>query len=245
MKILALYSMKGGVGKSTIAVNLAYLWALTSRRVLLLDLDAQGASSFFLNTRSSSKGTIRAMVDGDSEIFKGIRESDYPFLDVLPARKGLRNLDLKLMGKNKGLKLLTEILSPGYDTLIMDCPPQSGIGMEAVIRMSEVLLVPLIPTPLSIRTLEMLVKMLDGEEYKKQKLIPFFTMADTRKKIHRESMETVRRLFPLCLDTVIPYAAEFEQMGIKKEPLPVYAHTGKALASMQALSAELIDRGLV
>ena len=108
MKVLACYSFKGGVGKTATAVNLAYWAAQSGQRTLLMDLDPQGASSFYFRVRPAdgSKWKKRIFTQEDA-LLSHIRESDYSNLDLIPAQRSLRHLDTLLKQTDvKGRQLI-------------------------------------------------------------------------------------------------------------------------------------------
>jgi cellulose biosynthesis protein BcsQ len=245
MRTVAFYSIKGGVGKSSVAVNVAYLASQAGRRTLLLDLDTQGASSYFLNVEPVDGAGLKSLALGKNSVREHIRAADYPGLDVIPARDGLRNLDLILDKNETSFKPLVSRLSKEYDLLVIDCPPQIGLTGEAVIEASDTLLVPTVPSPLSVRTLERLEAFFERKRLDRAKIRPFVSMFDGRKKIHVQTAEDLRGGYPGCLDAVVPFSAEFEKMGVRYEPLCRYAPNGRAGASLRVLFAELLEKGLV
>ena len=121
MRILATYNIKGGVGKTATAVNLAYLAALSGNRTLLWDLDPQGAASFYFRIKARVKGGGAKLLRGDLDLDSRIRETDFPGLHVLPADFSYRNLDLALDKAKKPIRQIERLLRPlseEYDLLI-------------------------------------------------------------------------------------------------------------------------------
>ncbi len=161
MKILATYNIKGGVGKTATAVNLSYLAAQDGLRVLLWDLDPQAAASFLFRIRPRVKGGGRALIRGSREIDASIKGTDFERLDLLPADFTYRNLDLVLGATKKPTRRLARLLAPlgaDYDVIFLDCPPGISLLSESVLYAADSLLVPLIPTTLSVRTLDQLTE---------------------------------------------------------------------------------------
>ena len=150
MKIFATYNIKGGVGKTTAAVNLAYLSAADGYRTLLWDLDPQGAASFLFRIKPRVKGGGKALIRGTRALDDAIKGTDFDHLDLIPADFTYRNMDLLLGGANgKPTRKLAQLLRPlaaEYDHVFLDCPPSISLVSENVMHAADVLLVPLIPT---------------------------------------------------------------------------------------------------
>ena len=159
MRIVATYSIKGGVGKTSAAVNLAALAARDGRRTLLWDLDPQGAASFLLRVKPKVKGGGRKLVRGRRDPVDVLKGTDVEGLDLLPADFSYRHLDLVLDKSKKPLRGLGRVLASladGYDLAVLDCAPSISLVSESVFDAADLLLVPLVPSTLSVRTLEQL-----------------------------------------------------------------------------------------
>ena len=208
MKVLATYNIKGGVGKTATAVNLAYLAAASGARTLVWDLDPQGAASFYFRVKPKVKGGGEAIVRGRRAIDRAVKGTDYDNLDLVPADFSYRNMDLDLDGTKRRTKRIDLVLRPlakEYDYVFLDCPPSISLVSENVFRAADALLVPLIPTTLSLRTLSQLDAFLDDHPARKrQKVLAFFSMVDQRKNLHRELVEKVRADRPEILDRADP-----------------------------------------
>ena len=226
MLTVAVYNIKGGVGKTTTAVNLAFLAATEGRRTLVWDLDPQGAASFYFRVKAQIKGGHKQIFKGGDHLLERVRETDYPGLDLLPADFALRHLDLELEQKNKPTSRIRKVLRAlrtEYDLVILDCPPSISLLSEAVFEAADLLLVPTIPTTLSLRTLAQLARFRKEQGLKHLRILPFFSMVDRRKNMHRQILELHSREKTRFLRTTIPYASEVEQMGLHQQPLPVFA----------------------
>ena len=245
MKIVALYSIKGGVGKTSSAVNLAFIAARKGFRTLVWDLDPQGASSYYFRIKPKVKGGSKDLIAGKRELDGLIKGTDFENLDLLPADFSFRNLDLVLETQKKPTQQLKKLLKPlatDYDFIFLDCPPNISLLSEAVFETADILLSPIIPTTLSLRTLEQLKKFIVGHELDKLTLIPFFSMADRRKKMHCDIMDTLVNSHPEILTAVIPYASDIERMGLERQPLGSFVKNSRSTQAYLALWQEIATR---
>ena len=244
MKTLATYNIKGGVGKTAAAVNLAYLAARGGRRTLLWDLDPQGAASYLLRVRPRVKGGGKALISGKKALDQAAKPTEFDRLDLVPADLTYRNLDLVLDAAKKSTQRIARLLDPledDYDLAILDCPPGISLASENVLHAADVLLVPLIPTTLSVRTLEQLTEFAAELEYPPA-LFPFFTMVDGRKRLHREVVDRLRAERKDLAATVIPALSVVEQMAVHRAPLPVFAPRSRVTRSYESLWEEVRAR---
>ena len=236
MKVFALYNIKGGVGKTASAVNLSFLAALAGARVLVWDLDPQGAASFYFRVKAKIKGGGERLLKKKKRLEREIRGTDYEGLDLVPADFSYRNLDLALDAKNNPERCLARLLAPlasEYDFVFLDCAPSISLTSESIFAASDVLLVPTIPTPLSLRTLEQLDRHLHRQGTGGLISQPFLCMVDRRRKLHRQALELLaageyryRRTAPV-LAARIPYSSLVEQMGLHRTPLHAFAYSSK------------------
>jgi cellulose biosynthesis protein BcsQ len=238
MRILASYNIKGGVGKTAAAVNLAHVAAARGHRVLVLDLDPQGAASFYFRVKPKVKGGGKGLVTGKTDLDDMIKATDHDNLDLIPADFRFRNLDLLLDDQKKSTRRLRKILQPlkkHYDIVILDCPPSVSLVSEAVFEAADALVIPLIPTTLSLRTYDQIDAFKKEQKLKQLKLLPFFSMLDRRKALHREIVEDFPRSHPNALKVHIPYASAVERMGVEREPLTAFAPRTAAAGAYRAL----------
>ena len=242
MKIIASYNIKGGVGKTATAVNLAYLAAWEGNSTLVWDLDPQGAASFYFRVKPKVRGGTRGLLKRKRELDDAIKATDYPQLDLIPADFSYRNMDQTLeqfRKSNSRLRRLIKPLQDEYDYLFLDCPPSISLVSENVFAAADILLVPTIPTTLSLRTLYQLLHFCESRKYKHLTIVPFFSMVDRRKILHRDMVEDPPRMHCRLLEQNIPYASEVEQMGVKRAALETYAHSSRAADAYRALWNEL------
>jgi chromosome partitioning protein len=245
VKVLATYNIKGGVGKTSAAVNLAAMGARDGLRTLLWDLDPQGAASFLFRVRPKIKGGGRKLVRGRSDVADLLRGTDIEGLDLLPADFSYRHMDLVLDESGKPSRRLRKVLAPlrdYYDVAILDCPPSISLVSESVFDTADALLVPLIPSTLTMRTFEQLGEFVESEVKRRPQIVAFFSMVDRRKRLHREVVETLPDSRDDIARTAIPAATEVELMGVHRSPVVVRSPRSRGGRAYAELWAEVRER---
>src|SRR5262245_14362983 len=244
MKTVAVYNMKGGVGKTTTAVNLSYLAAASGRRTLLWDLDPQAASSFAFRVQPRVAGfSKRTLEDGDA-LAAAIKETDYHNLHLVPADFAYRKIDrfLGSLGKPERLiRSLLDTLGREFDLVFLDCPAGFSLLTEGVFAAADAMLAPTIPNVLSLRMVARLIKWA-SRSGARVRLAAFFSMVDRRKVLHRRASEWSMETPELFLGTHIPYASVVEQMAVRRLPLAEFAPREAATAAFAGIWAELQTR---
>ena len=232
MASIAVYSVKGGVGKTTLAVNLAWCAATISRRkTLLWDLDAANGSGFLLGLDpKKNRSADSAFADG-AELTKLIRPTAYANLDLLAADESIRTLDRQLdkLGKKKRLAKLVEGLAKHYDRIIFDCPPVLNEISAQVMRAADLVIVPLPPSPLSARAFDLVVEEVRGSGKGHPPILPVLSMLDLRRSLHREAREA-NPAWP-----AIPLASAVELCAVQRKPVGAFAPRSPAARAMAQL----------
>ncbi len=244
MTILACYNIKGGVGKTATAVNLAMLAAREGRRTLLWDLDPQGAATFYLGAEAGLRGSAKKLARGRRPLAAEVRGCRHPLLELVPADVGYRHLDLHLERGQDPRGQLGRLLAPlesVYEVVILDAPPSLSRLSESIFAAATALLVPTIPTTLSLRTLDQLIGVVRAAGGTTS-LLPFFSMVDRRKTLHRMILERPPRLGAEWLPTHVPYASEIERMGVARSTVIEAAPGGRAARVYGALWADVRQR---
>jgi cellulose biosynthesis protein BcsQ len=245
MKIIAVTNIKGGVGKTTTSVNLSYLCAAGGGATLLWDLDPQGAATYTLRGEPLERASPKKLLSGKRQLPELILSTGYPGLDLLPADFSYRNFDVHLAERKRPTERLLKMsrsLRDAYSALFLDCAPGISLLSENVLRAADLIIVPLIPTPLSVRMLAQLRDFIAGQGWVDVMLLPFFSMVDRRKSLHHEVMASAREEFPGMLATEVPYSSEIERMTLRRAPIPAFAPNSAGARIYAALWAEVMGR---
>lgn len=241
MFIASLYNLKGGVGKTASCVNFAYMAAADGYKTLLWDLDPQGAASFYYKSQPKAKTSVKKLIEHDISIEDAIMQTDYINLDIIPADLSARKLDIVLEGhaaSKKQFKNLLSNISGEYDFVFIDCPPGFSHVADNIFFASDAVLMPVIPTTLSVRTYEIVKHYFEEKEIDLDKLMCFFNMVDSRKNMHNDVMQELykdKRFF----EYYIPNLSVIEKMGIHNAPIDVFAPSSFAATCYHALWNEI------
>ena len=238
MKVIATYNIKGGVGKTATAVNLAWLAAREGAPTLVWDLDPQGAASYYFRIKPRIKGGGKRLVQGKRDLDDHIRGTDYELLDLLPADFSYRKMDLYLEHTKNPVRQLRKLLKPfksEYYYVFLDCPPSISLVSENIFEATDTIVVPTIPTTLSLRTYKQIRNFFRQHDLDTVKILPFFSMVDRRKKMHRTIVDTPPEYMKNLLPTAIPYDSNVEYMGTRRTPLAEYAPNSRSARCYEAL----------
>ena len=241
MITIALYNMKGGVGKTAGCVNLAYLAAEQGKKVVVWDLDPQGSATFYFQKTPTLQGGIKKMLQGDIDLSDNIHETEWENLHLIPADFSNRHLDIMLdelkQSKRKFKSLLSQ-LEGLYDYLFIDCPPGIGTLSEAIFAASDYVVLPTIPTTLSLRTFEMVKGFFEENGLDQTRIRCYFSMVDIRKTLHNETLANYYR-DKQFIRNYIPYLSTIEKMGTRLAPVAAFAPSSYAAQCFRDVWKEL------
>ncbi len=240
MAVIAVYSVKGGVGKTTIAANLAWCSAtIGGHNTLLWDLDPAGGAGFLFGIDQPGEMKAAKIFGGKRQAQSQLWESGYPGLDILPADESLRDIDRHLLalGKKKRLAKLAQSLSETYSRIILDCPPILNETTAQVIRAADAVIVPLPASPLSRRALETVQAHLSSSAKQHPPILPVLSMFDARRNLHKQLREDMPD-WP-----VVPMASAIEQGAERQAPVGSFAARSPGAEAFASLW-QAIDRKL-
>jgi chromosome partitioning protein len=252
--VLATYNVKGGVGKTATVVNLAHRAAVTGAgdgaRTLVFDLDPQGAASYYFRAAPKVRRRGKSLVRGKADVREAITPTDFAGLDLIPSDFSFRNLDVVLDGVRDPGRSLARVVRPltkRYDHVFLDCPPSISRLSENVFNAADALLVPIIPTTLSLRALDQLNGFLAKRAAREKSVrsplvLPFFSMVDRRKRLHRELIEDLCLAHPDILRAGVPSAASVERMGAHQAPVAAFDRRSPAVGAYAELWDEVLAR---
>ncbi|WP_457572938.1 ParA family protein [Desulfolithobacter sp.] len=241
MSVIAVYNIKGGVGKTATAVNLSYLSSSHGVNTLLCDMDSQGSATYYFRIRPAKKFNTRKLLKGGRHVDRNIRGTDYPGLDLLPADFSYRNIDIALDDLKKSRQRISRVLKPlkkEYGHIFLDCPPNVTLLSENIFHAADWILVPLIPTTLSHLALQQLLNFLKEIGQDRSKVLVFFSMVEKRKNMHGEMMRQLEGQ-PGILRSRIPFLADVEKMGLYRQPVTAALPASAASAAYRELWDEI------
>lgn len=240
MKTVALYHLKGGVGKTAAAINLATLAARAGLPTLLWDLDPQGAASWTLRAQAPQSAKAKTLWAGAAPIGQWLQDSEWPNLTLIPADLASRHLDSWL--RKDGPEALSALLAPlaeTYSLCVLDCPPSLSHLADKVFAAADRILIPTVPTHLSLRALRQVLDYFAAHDLPKAKLRAFWSLADRRRGLHRLLIEQPPKSLPRPFRALIPYASAVEKMGEHRAPIEDYAAAHPAAEAYRLLWKEL------
>ncbi len=185
------------------------------------------------------------MLAGKRHLPELILSTGYPKLDLLPADFSYRNFDVHLSERKRPTERLLKMsrsLREIYSALFLDCAPGISLLSENVLRAADAIIVPLLPTPFSVRMLTQMRDFIAREGWGDLLLLPFFSMVDRRRSLHNDVMASTREQFPTVLATEVPYWSEIERMSLRRAPIPAFAPGSASAQIYAALWAEVAAR---
>ena len=249
--VLAVVNQKGGVGKSTTAVNLSASLGQAGSKVLLIDLDPQGnaTSGFGLNKNQRELCIYNALL-GDATLEQMIEPVEIENVFVVPATIQLAGAEIELvsaMSRETKLKAIIQSIRPDFDYVIIDCPPSLGLLTLNALTAADGLLIPI---QCEFYALEGLSKLLDSVRLVKTHLNPalevfgvVMTMYDSRTRLAQQVVEEVRDFFgEKVFTTLIPRTVRLSEAPSYGLPVTLYDPDGKGAAAYRSLAKEVIDR---
>jgi len=242
MIVFGIYNIKGGVGKTATAVNLSYLSSLEGKSTLLWDLDPQGSSTFYYQKEQGNDSNLKKIITGKVELTDIIKDTDYRNLNIIPSDFSYRHMDTVLDQVKKSKKRIREALKElkgEYDVIFLDCPPGISILAENIFHACDYILVPTVPTPLSLRSYEQIISFYKQDDLEESSVIPFFSMVEMRKSIHQNMIKELTGKIPNLCTSLIPFLADVEKMGIYRKPVSDFSPNSKASTSFKALWKEI------
>lgn len=243
MYTISVFSIKGGVGKTAAAVNLAALAALDGEKTLLIDLDPQASSTFYLKVKPKIKTTVKALLKGKSPLQENIKSTSLVHLDIFPASMSFRKTEEQLIKMKRPGDRIAEMIDQvkdNYKWVFLDCPPGISFLSESIFSASDILLLPVVPTTLSVKTHEDLTDFLKNHKAgRKTRVLGFFSMVDRRKSLQRTILDEWEGSGRNFCHTTIPYLSDVERMGQFRKPLVEFKPSSDAARAFADLWAEV------
>ena len=243
--ILAITNSKGGVGKTTTAVNLSASLAERQRRTLLVDLDAQAHATRSLLAEEPERTVTELLMDRPSQATKAVSPSQIPNLDLVPATARLTETVELLSARIRREERLTRALEPlvgGYRNIVIDCPPTTGILTYNAIMGADLLIIPVQPGAGAVVGLDALIdlaqELRDEDDVPYRILVTMFDVRTTRTNaIVEELLDEHRRRL---LKTVISKSESLNQANLAGKPISQFARSSRGRHEYDALCDEIL-----
>ena len=250
-KIISVANQKGGVGKTTTAINLAACLALSGQKVLIIDIDPQGntSSGLGVNLRENQKG-IYELLAGNASLDQVIYPTEIDTLKIIPSNVDLAGAEIELVGRDHREKILSMALNgvnAEYEFIVIDCPPSLGLLTLNALAVSQSVLIPMQCEYYALQGLSQLLKTLKriqksiNPDLKVEGIL--LTMYDARTLLNGQVENHVKKYFSeFLMKTIIPRNIRLSEAPSHGKPIVLYANRSKGSDSYVELAQEVIQR---
>ena len=251
LRTIAIANQKGGVGKTTTAINLAASLALEAKRTLLVDLDPQGNTTTGLGVERQLADSLYQVLDGTRFLGEVLRQTELPQLMLIPASKDLVGVEVELVSADRREYRLKEALTgigAHYDYVLLDCPPSLGLLTLNALTAADSLLIPIQSEYYALEGLSAILETMRLVQQGMNSTLKLegivITMFDSRNRISHQVVEDIRAHFPDKLfRTIIRRNVRLSESPSYGKPICLYDAASTGAQDYRELAKELISRG--